>query len=46
MLLTIGFALIVLWLAGFIIFPMIGWLIHVLLAVAVVVILVRIIRGK
>ncbi len=46
MLLTIGFVLVVLWLVGFIVFPVIGWFIHVLLAVAIIVFLLRIIRGK
>ncbi|MDO8556871.1 MAG: lmo0937 family membrane protein [Candidatus Jorgensenbacteria bacterium] len=46
MLLTIGLVLIALWLIGFIIFPVMGWLIHILLLIAVIVILVRIIRGK
>ncbi len=46
MLLTIGIILVVLWLIGFIAFPVIGWFIHVLLVVAIIVILARIIRGK
>jgi hypothetical protein len=46
MLLTIGLVLLALWLIGFILFPVIGWLIHILLVVAIVVILIRIIRGK
>lgn len=46
MLLTIAFLLIVLWLIGFIIFPIAGFLIHILLIIAVIMILVRIIRGK
>ncbi len=46
MLLTIGFALIALWLFGSLLFPAIGWLIHVLLALAIIMILVRIIRGR
>jgi len=46
MLLTIGFILIALWLIGFIIFPVLGWLIHLFLIAAVVVVLVRFIRGK
>ena len=46
MLLTIGLALVALWLVGFFVFHMAGWLIHVLLVVAVIAILVRIIRGK
>ncbi|MDO8557853.1 MAG: lmo0937 family membrane protein [bacterium] len=46
MLLTIGIVLIVLWLVGFIGFHVVGWFIHVLLVIAVIVILTRIIRGK
>ena len=46
MLLIIGLILVVLWLVGFIVFPLIGWFIHLLLAAAIIVTLVRIIRGK
>ena len=46
MLLTIGLILIALWLVGFIVFPVIGWLIHILLAVAIIMVLIRVIRGK
>jgi len=46
MLLTIGIVLIVLWLIGFIGFHVIGWFIHILLVVAIIMILIRIIRGK
>ena len=46
MLLEIAIVLIVLWLIGFIVFPILGWLIHILLALAIIMILVRIIRGK
>ncbi|MDO8590039.1 MAG: lmo0937 family membrane protein [bacterium] len=46
MLVTIGIVLLVLWLFGFIIFPVAGVLIHILLVVAVIVILLRFIRGK
>lgn len=46
MLLTIGVVLIVLWLIGFIAFPVIGWFIHVLLVIAIIMILIRIIKGK
>jgi len=45
MLLTIGFILIVLWLLGVVAFPVIGSFIHILLVVAIIVVLVRIIRG-
>jgi hypothetical protein len=46
MLLNIGIALIVLWLVGLVAFPVLGWFIHVLLVIAIIVILIRIIRGK
>jgi len=46
MLLTIGIILLILWLVGFIAFPVIGWFIHVLLVIAIIMILLRIIRGK
>lgn len=46
MLLTVGLALIALWLVGFIVFPVLGWVIHILLVVAVITILIRIIRGE
>jgi hypothetical protein len=46
MLLNIAFVLIALWLIGFIIFPIVGFLIHILLVIAIIMILMRIIRGK
>ncbi|KKW10931.1 MAG: hypothetical protein UY50_C0024G0021 [Parcubacteria group bacterium GW2011_GWA2_49_9] len=46
MLLTIGLVLVVLWLLGIIAFPVLGSFIHLLLVVAIVVVLVRIIRGE
>jgi hypothetical protein len=46
MLLTIGLVFIALWLIGFVGFHVIGWFIHVLLVAAVIMILIRIIRGK
>lgn len=45
MLLTIGIILLVLWLLGIVTSYTMGGFIHVLLVIAVVVILVRIIRG-
>ena len=45
MLLLIAVVLIVLWLIGVIAFPVIGSFIHILLVVAIIVVLVRIIRG-
>ncbi len=46
MLLTIGLGLIVLWFFGFIIFPVLGWFVHVLLVLAIIMILLRVIKGK
>lgn len=46
MLLTIGLVLVVLWLVGVIAFPVVGWFIHLLLVVAVIVVLARVIRGS
>jgi hypothetical protein len=46
MLLTIAVLLIILWALGFIAFPVLGGFIHILLIVAVILILVRIIRGE
>jgi hypothetical protein len=45
MLWTIAVILIVLWLLGFIVYP-VGGLIHVLLVIALVVIIVRLLQGK
>ena len=46
MLLTIAFVLIALWLIGIIFFPVVGFLIYILLIAAIIMILIRIIRGK
>jgi hypothetical protein len=46
MLLTIGIILVILWLIGLIAFPVLGWFIHVLLVIAIIMILIRIIEGK
>lgn len=46
MLLTIAVVLIVLWLLGLVSSYTLGGFIHILLVVAVVVVLIRIIRGK
>jgi len=46
MLLTIGIILVALWLVGLIAFPVVGWFIHILLVIAIIVILTRIIKGK
>ncbi|MFA5934802.1 MAG: lmo0937 family membrane protein [Candidatus Paceibacterota bacterium] len=46
MLYTIAIILIFLWLIGFIGFHVIGGFIHILLVVAIIMFLIRIIRGK
>lgn len=46
MLLTIGIILIILWLLGIITSYTIGGFIHILLVIAIIVVLVRVIRGK
>ena len=46
MLTTIAIILLVLWLVGFIGFHVVGGFIHILLVVAVILFLVRVIRGK
>lgn len=46
MLLIIGIVLIVLWLLGMVTSYTLGGFIHILLVVAIIVILIRIIRGK
>lgn len=46
MLTTIATILIILWLIGFIGFPVIGGFIHLLLVIAIILFLVRIIQGE
>jgi len=46
MLVTIAFVLLVLWLLGIIGVYSIGWFIHILLVVAIILFLIRIIQGK
>ncbi|MDI3504197.1 MAG: hypothetical protein PWP64_1133 [Candidatus Cloacimonadota bacterium] len=46
MLLTIGIILILLWILGLVTSYTLGGFIHILLALAVIMILIRIIRGK
>jgi Family of unknown function (DUF5670) len=38
--------LVILWLLGFIIFHVTGWLIHLLLVVALIVIVINLLRGR
>lgn len=45
MLYTIALILLVLWLLGFIVYP-VGSLIHVLLVIALVMVIVRLVQGK
>lgn len=44
--LSLIIALLVLWVLGFFVFHALGWIIHILLVVAVIMILVRVIQGK
>ena len=46
MLITIATILLILWLLGFIGFHILGGFIHILLVVAVIMVLIRIIRGE
>jgi hypothetical protein len=46
MLFTLAVIFLVLWVLGFSVFHLAGALIHVLLIVAIIVVLIRIIRGK
>lgn len=46
MLLTIAAVLVVLWLLGVVGVYTIGWFIHVLLVVAIIMVLIRVIQGR
>ncbi len=46
MLTTIGIILVILWVLGFVGFHVLGAFIHVLLVVAIILFLIRIIRGE
>ncbi len=46
MLTTIAIVLLVLWLVGFIAFPVLGGFIHILLVIAIIMFLIRIINGQ
>ncbi len=46
MLYTIAVILVILWLLGFIAFPVTGGLIHLLLVIAIIMILLRVISGR
>jgi hypothetical protein len=43
-LLIIGIIILVLWLLGFIVFPVLGWLIHIALVIAVILIIIWLLR--
>lgn len=43
---TIIIILLILWLLGIVVFPGIGWVIHILLLAAIIMILVRLIKGE
>jgi membrane-bound ClpP family serine protease len=45
-LIVIGVVLLVLWLVGFLAFPALGWFIHILLALAIILFLWRVIVGE
>lgn len=46
MLWTIAVILLVLWLLGFLVFPVAGGLIHLLLVIAVIVVVYRLVTGR
>jgi len=46
MLYTIAVVLIILWLVGFVVFPVVGGLIHILLVIALIMIVLNLVRGR
>jgi hypothetical protein len=46
MLWTIALILFVLWLLGFLVFPVAGGLIHILLVIAIIIVIFRLITGR
>jgi hypothetical protein len=46
MLWTIAVILLILWLLGFVVYPVGGGLVHVLLVIALVIVIVRLLQGK
>jgi hypothetical protein len=46
MLYTIAVILVILWLLGFLVYPIGGGLIHILLVLAIIAILLRVIQGR
>jgi hypothetical protein len=43
---TVAVILIILWLIGFVVYPIGGGLIHILLVIAIIAVLLRVIKGK
>lgn len=46
MLIEISLILVLLWLLGFLAFPTLGAFIHILLVIAIIMVLIRVIRGE
>ncbi|MDB4914116.1 MAG: Tropinone reductase [Gemmatimonadetes bacterium] len=46
MLFTIAIILLILWLLGFLVFPVAGGLIHILLVIALIIIVYRLVTGQ
>jgi len=46
MLYTIAVVLLVFWLLGFLVFPVVGGLIHILLVIAVIMVILNLVRGR
>ncbi len=46
MLITIAVILLILWALGLIVFPVLGWFIHLLLVAAIIMFLIRIVQGE
>jgi hypothetical protein len=46
MLLTIAAILLVLWVLGFAVFPIVGGLIHIILVIAIIVVILHFVRGR
>jgi hypothetical protein len=45
LLLVIGIILLILWLAGFVLLPVLGWLIHIALIIAVILLIIWLLRS-
>lgn len=46
MLFTIAIILLIMWLLGLVVFPIMGGFVHILLVIAIVVVLMRVISGR